>query len=502
MAIEPGTKLGPYDIASPLGHGGMGEKVYRARDTRLDREVAIKVLPERLADDPALRERFEREAKAVAALNHPHICTLFDVGRDQDIDFLVMELLDGETLASRLDSGPLPIEQAVQLGGQIASALDAAHRAGIVHRDLKPGNVFLVRRGAGVPVAKLLDFGLAKSGAPGGVVASVSALPTRAPDLTAQGTLLGTLQYMAPEQLEGHDADARTDTFALGAVLYEMVTGRKAFQGGSQASVIAAIMSAEPPGMATLVPVAPPALARVVATCLAKHPDDRWQAARDIERQLGWVVSDVGAGAARLHSDGAAAREPSTAVAASRRGLAWRAAALVGAGAMAGAALVLLTRPELDSPAPPAVERTTLVLPDDLQVNLEGYPGRAIAMSPDGLQVAFVGTRRGTTGEAARKLFVRSLDQLEPRELPGTDGARQPFFSPGGQDRPPTCPPASRPRGSWALSLVTARFPCFQSCRVFTPLRASRLTGVASPTRLASRTARKPPSSISRAAYR
>src|SRR5688572_26406082 len=290
MALLPGTRLGPYAITASIGAGGMGE-VYKATDTRLDRTVAIKVLPEHVASDADFQQRFEREAKALAALSHPHICHIHDIGRQDGTDFLVMEYLDGETLEQRLKRGALPLDQALQVGIQIADALAAAHRAGIVHRDLKPGNVMLTKSGA-----RLLDFGLAKSGAPA-VAGSLSMLPTTPPNLTAQGAILGTFQYMAPEQLEGQDADARTDIFAFGVVLYEMVTGKKTFEGKSQASLIGAILKDEPPPVSRLQPLAPASLDRIISTCLAKDPDDRYQSARDLLRDLRWVASGSNDGA-------------------------------------------------------------------------------------------------------------------------------------------------------------------------------------------------------------
>ena len=280
MPLSSGARLGPYEVLTPLGAGGMGE-VYKARDTRLDRTVAIKILPEALAADPQFRERFDREARAISQLTHPHICTLYDVGEHQGTAFLVMEYLEGETLADRLKKGALPLDQALTIAIQIASALDKAHRAGIVHRDLKPGNIMLTKSGA-----TLLDFGLAKACKPlvGGT--GLSMLPTTPPNLTAQGTILGTFQYMAPEQLEGQEADARTDMFAFGAVLYEMITGKRAFAGKSQAGLISAILSADPPPMVSLQPVTPPALDHVVHRCLAKDPDERWQSAKDLHDEL------------------------------------------------------------------------------------------------------------------------------------------------------------------------------------------------------------------------
>jgi eukaryotic-like serine/threonine-protein kinase len=274
MALEPGVRLGPYEIAGPAGAGGMGE-VYRARDTRLDRTVAIKVLPSDLTSNPAARQRFEREARAVAALSHPHICTFHDIGQQNGTDFLVMEYLDGETLAQRLARGKLPFEQAMQYGIEIADALAAAHKAGLVHRDLKPGNVMLTKSGA-----KLLDFGLAKPGVQ--LVGPGDAQLTTKGSLTSAGTLLGTLQYMAPEQLQAQPVDARTDVFAFGCVLYEMITGRRAFAGDTPASVIAAVLDHEPAPLASSERVSHPALDQVIRTCLAKNLDDRWSSGRDV----------------------------------------------------------------------------------------------------------------------------------------------------------------------------------------------------------------------------
>src|SRR5260221_1670705 len=240
MPLAQGTKLGPYEILTPLGAGGMGE-VYRARDTRLDRTVAIKILPPHLSDDTTLQQRFEREAKAISSLNHPHICILHDVGHQDGTDFLVMEYLEGETLAKLLEKGPLPLAQVLKYGVEIADALDKAHRQGIVHRDLKPGNIMLTKSGA-----KLLDFGLAKAAVPLTTGATLTAAATRTTPVTQQGTIVGTFQYMSPEQIEGKELDGRSDIFSLGAVLYEMLTGRRAFQGKRQLSVASAILEKEP----------------------------------------------------------------------------------------------------------------------------------------------------------------------------------------------------------------------------------------------------------------
>src|ERR1700676_1535092 len=291
MAILLGKRLGPYEILSAIGAGGMGE-VYKARDTRLDRIVAIKVLPSHLADRSELRERFEREAKTIASLNHPHICTLYDTGHQDDIDFLVMEYIEGETLAQRLQKGPLPIQQVLQYAVEIADALDKAHRKGITHRDLKPGNVMLTKSGT-----KLLDFGLAKLKQEAAPATPESQLPTMKSAITGQGMMLGTLQYMAPEQVEAKEVDARTDIFAFGAVVYEMATGKKAFEGKTSASVMAKILEAEPPSMASLQPMTPPALDHVVKKCLAKEPESRWQDASDLCDELKWIY-DSGSQAA------------------------------------------------------------------------------------------------------------------------------------------------------------------------------------------------------------
>src|SRR5467141_5036647 len=285
MAILPGRRLGPYEILSAIGAGGMGE-VYKARDTSLARIVAIKVLPAHLADRAELRERFEREARTIASLNHPHICTLYDTGHQDEIDYLVMEYLEGETLALRLLKGALPIEQVLQYAIEISDALDKAHRKGVTHRDLKPGNIMLTKTGT-----KLLDFGLAKlKQEVGPAKAQLSQLGTADDPLTARGTIVGTLQYMAPEQLEGKEVDARTDIFSFGAVVFEMETRKRAFEGKSQARVISAIMSSDPLPMSSLQPMTPPALARVVKRCLAKETDERWQSANDLTNELKWIA--------------------------------------------------------------------------------------------------------------------------------------------------------------------------------------------------------------------
>jgi serine/threonine protein kinase len=284
MPLTPGTRLGPYEIVAPLGAGGMGE-VYRAKDTRLGRSVALKVLPQHLSSNSEIRARFDREAKTISSLNHPHICTLHDVGRENGTDYLVMELVEGETLAQRLARGPIPLADVLSLGAQIADALDRAHRAGVIHRDLKPGNVMLTKSGA-----KLMDFGLARATGLG-PTNDMSNSPTVAGPLTAEGSIIGTFQYMAPEQLEGHEADTRADVWALGCVLYEMATGKRAFEGKSQASLISAIMGSEPAPISQLSPLAPAALERLVGACLAKDPEDRVQSAHDVKLQLSWIAA-------------------------------------------------------------------------------------------------------------------------------------------------------------------------------------------------------------------
>jgi hypothetical protein len=282
--LPPGTRLGPYEIGAPIGAGGMGV-VYRARDPRLDRDVAIKLLPPFAAGDGEARARFEREARLIAQLQHPNVCALYDVGREGERDFLVMELLDGESLAQRLERGPLALSQLVTIGAAIADALAAAHRRGILHRDLKPGNVMLSRGGA-----KLLDFGLAKLHAPAVDARPIADRETRLDSaISGAGTIAGTLVYMAPEQLEGKPLDARADIWGLGCVLYEMASGRRPFSGESAASTIASILQQEPPLLAELVPLTPPALEHLVRTCLAKDPEQRWQSAADLARELRWL---------------------------------------------------------------------------------------------------------------------------------------------------------------------------------------------------------------------
>ena len=413
MALETGTKLGPYQIAAQIGAGGMGE-VYRATDTRLDRTVAIKVLPEHLAGDPQRRERFEREAKAVSSLNHPHICTLHDVGEQDGIHYLVMELVEGETLAASLTRGPLPVGEGLRCAAQIADALDKAHRQGITHRDLKPGNVMLTKVGA-----KLLDFGLAKlKRGPLGE----SALPTQLASVTAEGTILGTLQYMAPEQLEGREADARSDIFAFGAMLYEMVTGRKAFEGTSQASLISAILRDQPQPMSALQPVTPAALDRIVRTCLAKDPDERWQSATDLGRELRWIGEEQSHTTAQVsgmavHSQpgepGPSAAQVPSALASKRQLSGWVVAFVAGA-ALTGVLMWTL----------PGEESEPLAL-RQWQATFDGSADHP-ALSPDGERLAYQVTRCSVAGKCWAEVEWQDLSAGDPIpiELTVDDGGQ------------------------------------------------------------------------------
>ena len=421
MPLLPGTRLGPYEILSLVGAGGMGE-VYKSRDTRLDRTVAIKILPETFAADPQFRERFDREARAISQLDHPHVCALYDVGEQDGTAFLVMQFLEGETLADRLTKGALPIDQAIKTAIEIASALDRAHRAGIVHRDLKPGNIMLTK-----PGARLLDFGLAKSNA--SVLAGASMLPT-APNLTAQGTILGTFQYMAPEQIEGQEADARTDIFAFGVVLYEMVTGTRAFTGKTHASLISSILKDAPRPIIELQPLVPPLLDHIVSRCLAKDPDDRWQSASDLTRELRWINETSAAARVAAAPDAYRAR---------------RGRLILGvAAALAGLVIgIVATTLVAGIGRRPATERGSEVarvlvsvapaehlqaLPVDPTLT-EGRPSRtAMAWSPDGRSIVFSGVQ----GDR-QQLYVRALDHLSATPMAGTEGGSSPFFSPDGR---------------------------------------------------------------------
>jgi Tol biopolymer transport system component/predicted Ser/Thr protein kinase len=414
MSLKAGTRLGPYEILSAIGAGGMGE-VYRARDTRLDRIVAIKVLPAHLADRSELRERFDREAKTIASLNHPHICTLYDTGHQDEIDFLVMEYLEGETLAQRLVKGSLPIQQVLQFAIEISDALDKAHRKGVTHRDLKPGNIMLTKSGT-----KLLDFGLAKlkqEAAPANT--SLSDLPTANDPLTAQGTMLGTLQYMAPEQVEGREVDARTDIFSFGAVVYEMATGKRAFDGKTQASLIAKILETDPPPISSLQPMTPPALDRVARKCLTKDSEKRWQTASDVCDELKWIAED-----------GSRVVLAPAALTKGVRALDQR-ALILGLGTILLVAVIasLATWNLKPSPVPTPLPVSRLTIPLPAGQQLGGLDrGPAVALSPDGTQLAYVARQGGT-----QQLYLRAMDSLEAKAIPGTEGAVSPFFSPDGR---------------------------------------------------------------------
>ncbi len=412
MDLAARTRLGPYEILSAIGAGGMGE-VYRARDTRLDRCVAIKILPAHFSSNPELKGRFEREARTLSSVAHPHICHLYDVGSQSGVEFLVMELLEGETLAERLKKGPLPLHEVLQIGIEIADALTKAHRVGLVHRDLKPSNIMLTKNGA-----KLMDFGLAKpaaldpltgsSGTPlmGG---STTILESPRSPVTTVGAVVGTIQYISPEQIDGKEADARSDIFAFGAVLYEMATGQRAFDGKSRVAIASAILEKEPTPITSIQAGVPPSLAQLICTCLAKDPDERFQTAHDVKLQLRWLLQS---GATESAPRGA---QPRTRL--------WRLA--VGLLAVVVFALLLQLAKLSGRPAgsAPGVTRFSLALPakQELAVDLT----LAIALSPDGKRLAYVASDSGVS-----HLYVHRLDQFDSIAVPDSEGATFPFFSP------------------------------------------------------------------------
>jgi eukaryotic-like serine/threonine-protein kinase len=396
MPLSAGTRLGPYEIQCPLGAGGMGE-VYRAKDTRLDRSVAIKILPPHFSSDPVRKQRFDREAKIISNLNDPFICVLYDVGRQDGIDYLVMECLEGETLAHRLKKGPLPLEQVLKYAAQIAGALDTAHQSGIIHRDLKPSNIMLTPYGV-----KLLDFGLAKPSLP---LATATTLTDHSP-ATAQGTIVGTYQYMSPEQVEGQELDGRSDLFSFGAVLYEMITGQRPFSGNTSASVIAAVLERNPRPVSALLPASPPALDRIVKTCLAKDPDCRWRSAADIRLQLQGLREELQSTPAlpKVQSQRSTAR------------IAWLLVFLLTASAASLAALYFHRRP-----ASLALVHSSLLPPQGTS-----FLPYSFSIAPDGSHLAFVAL--GPNGQT--NLWIRSFASTSAQQLAGTEGAINPFWSP------------------------------------------------------------------------
>jgi Tol biopolymer transport system component len=399
MTLPVGTKLGRYEVQSRLGSGGMGE-VYRARDLRLGRDVAIKILPQHLSSNPDAILRLELEAKAISALNDANICTLYDVGRQDGVDFIVMEFLQGETLQDRLRNGPLPLEQVCKYGAQIARGLDKAHRKGILHRDLKPGNIMLTAAGA-----KLLDFGLARASMAAATDATLSGavLPSSSNE---QGALVGTLPYMSPEQASGMDLDARSDLFSFGAVLYEMVTGRRAFEGNTQLSIVSAVINKEPEPITAVAPLTSPNLSRLIGRCLAKDPEQRWQTARDVSFELEWI-GEAGSQPADV------ARPPMKSKAA---WLPWMLCGLVlGAGLVAG---IFAWRSRSTTPRE---SYFLAALPFALH---------DLALAPDGHTVAGVGALE--TGKY-KTLWLYDVGGQRPREMAETEGASFPFWSPDGK---------------------------------------------------------------------
>ena len=410
MGLNSGTRLGPYEIQSPLGAGGMGE-VYRARDTRLDRTVAIKILPSHLSENSEAKQRFDREARTISSLNHPNICTLHDVGSQDGVDYLVMEYLEGETLADRLRKGPLPGAQVLKYGIEICDGLEKAHRSGVTHRDLKPGNIMLTKTGA-----KLMDFGLAKAlvahaDATSGLTVTMTT-PIGSHPLTAQGTVVGTFQYMSPEQVEGKEADARSDIFALGAVLYEMATAKRAFEGKTAASAMAAVLEREPAPISSVQPMSPPGLDHVVQGCLAKDPEARWQSATDIVRELRWIASG-GAGAASAPP--------------MRGGARWRDHAI-----WAGVAVVLLAALAwsiLRGHEPARTLRLFLPPPEQTSFDFTGDFSGPPVINEEGTAVAFC----ARSPKERSAIWVQTLGELTARKLEGTEGASFPFWSADGK---------------------------------------------------------------------
>jgi len=410
MALSPGIRLGPYEILDAIGAGGMGE-VYRARDTRLDRTVAIKILPAHLSCDPIRKQRFKREAKTISGLNHPHICVLHDVGQQEGIDYLVMECVEGETLAKRIEKGALPLEQVLKYGMQIADALDKAHRTGVVHRDLKPGNIILAATGV-----KLLDFGLARPAAPLASLATLTATAPKQSAVTQEGMIVGTFQYMSPEQIEGKEVDGRSDIFSLGAVLYEMLAGKKAFQGKSQLSVASAILEKDPEQISSIKPLTPPALDHAIRRCLAKDLEERWQTARDLMLELKWIAET---------SSQAGVPTPVVSRWKLRERLSWIVAGVL-AIALAGV-VVGWWRTDRTSTLPAPLIRLNAELSPG--TTIDRFRGAWLALSPDGTRI--VVAESDSSGKW--RLVARSLDQNQFAPLFGADHGSAPFFSADGQ---------------------------------------------------------------------
>jgi serine/threonine protein kinase len=415
MQLAAGTKLGPYEVVGQIGAGGMGE-VYRARDTRLDRCVALKILPAHFSCSPELKSRFDREARTLSSVSHPHICHLYDVGSQSGTDFLVMELLEGETLAARLRKGALPCSDVFKIGIEIADALASAHRIGLVHRDLKPSNIMLTKSGA-----KLMDFGLAKPAVTPVAGTSASSPPTISGEtltamhspgspITTVGAVVGTIQYMSPEQLEGHEADARSDLFSFGAVLYEMATGQRAFEGKSYMSVVSAILHKEPAPVSAVQPASPSGLNYIISTCLAKDPDERFQTAHDVKLQLGWLEQPGS------NTVPAAKKES--------RSRMWSiAGGLLVAGLVVGLGLAKFSTRRGD----PSNEILRLIVPLPPKQELSADRTMSLAISPDGRRLAYIAAESGLS-----HLYTRRLDQFDPVLIPDSEGAEFPFFSPNG----------------------------------------------------------------------
>jgi len=400
MPLSEGTKLGPYEIISLTGSGGMGE-VYKAKDTRLDRTVAIKVLPSHLTTSDEIKERFEREAKTISSLNHPNICVLYDIGDQDGTAYLVMEYLEGSTLSERLQEGPLTNDELIKYSLQIVDALDKAHKQGLIHRDLKPANVMLTKEGA-----KLLDFGLAKLQVPVGGLEDISDATKTSTPLTQQGTILGTIQYMSPEQLEGTEADARSDIFAFGGMLYEMVTGQKAFHGKSQASLIASVIKEQPQPISEIQPLAPPMFERIIKQCLAKDPDDRWQTAGDLKHAIEWIAE--GGSQVGIPRSVSAKRKRNATISMVLAGLFFVSTAYL--------AFIHFTQPVEEK----IISRFTVEIEQGL--TSISWP----RISPDGKLVAF----RATDSLGTRQIWIRPLNSLEAYPLFGTERVNRHYWSP------------------------------------------------------------------------